>query len=235
MDVQLAIILSKRFCYIMSSKNGVDPVHGESFTVNDRNNDTTQTHDATIPHKTIKNSTSYEEDNFETQTGKNIESERHLVELDSNKPNQLVSNEIDFGPTESIFESNNRSSEKDDGLLLNKNVSRHPETSLEENESFEDNLENREFIANDKSLFGGNDTLKNFQKSDIVDHEDIDAFTGVPSPFSDIGDISGAENAMITDILKESSHPHHIPSALEGFAQNLETIDDSKCSICVNL
>ncbi len=57
------------------------------------------------------------------------------------------------------------------------------------------------------------------------DEEDyIDA--PVPSPFSDIGDISGPEHAIISDILKETSDGNHISPELEGFATELDKPDD---------
>ncbi|XP_065056121.1 IWS1-like protein isoform X2 [Rhopilema esculentum] len=60
------------------------------------------------------------------------------------------------------------------------------------------------------------------------DHADADYIDApIPSPFSDIGDISGAENAMITDILKETNRADHISPELEGFAHSLESTDVS--------
>ena len=47
----------------------------------------------------------------------------------------------------------------------------------------------------------------------------------IPSPFSDIGDISGGEHAIITDILNQTGSGSHITSELEGFAQSLESAE----------
>ena len=47
----------------------------------------------------------------------------------------------------------------------------------------------------------------------------------IPSPFSDIGDISGGEHAIITDILNQTGSGNHITSELEGFAQSLESAE----------
>eukprot|EP00794_Sanderia_malayensis_P010728 gene10728-11876_t len=48
----------------------------------------------------------------------------------------------------------------------------------------------------------------------------------VPSPFSDIGDLSGSDHAIISDILKETSHGNHISPELEGFASKLEKFEE---------
>ena len=48
----------------------------------------------------------------------------------------------------------------------------------------------------------------------------------IPSPFSDIGDISGSDHAIISDILKETGDGNHISSELEGFATQLQNLDE---------
>ncbi len=57
------------------------------------------------------------------------------------------------------------------------------------------------------------------------DDDYIDA--PVPSPFSDIGDITGPDHAIISDILKETGEGSHISPELEGFAAHLENSDNA--------
>lgn len=136
-------------------------------------------------------------------------------------------------PYEENLNSVNPLDERDGDLLGNNE--RLLSSDGQENQNFLENSTGMD-RSDDFALYvdntGGNDTKNPLTSIDlakdppgegILEEDDIDA--PVPSPFSDIGDISGAENAMISDILKETSHEHHISPAFQEFSESLEGID----------
>ena len=84
---------------------------------------------------------------------------------------------------------------------------------------------NAELAKRSSPQHSNSDRESNISDEDALGDEDVDA--PVPSPFSDIGDISGVENAMISDILKETNNGQHMSPVLDGFAENLDTINTS--------
>ena len=171
--------------------------------------------DGTIAHKEIKNCDENEEENSNlgstnfTRTGSNIESSN--------------TDDISYGERD-------RSNEENDPLMEERtfadesNSGEHDIFGSVENKQVNIDGDNADNTIISSPQESNSDSENNVSDDDVLD---IDVDAPVPSPFSDIGDISGPENAMISDILKETNNARDISPVLDGFAENFDSINAS--------
>jgi len=178
--------------------------------------------DGKIAHKDIRNCGDDEEERPNVDDG-----DTHLISqtsahasimdnynVDKVSPVREELSDVEADPSfeegNSVVESNNH----DRDLL-----------SFDETENVNFDSSNAELAKRSSPQHSNSDHESNLSNEEALGDEDVDA--PVPSPFSDIGDISGVENAMISDILKETNNAQHMSPVLDGFAENLDTINAS--------